>query len=205
MPNKKVVAAAQGSLGLLGAYALAQENIVRWDRGDLDLLNLWSHFTYQSNLIAVIALLTSTFAIWRGFESRRIDLLRGAATLYMIVTGVVYITLVNNADPAVMHDHYIMHYVMPVGMVLLWLWHRPAWRIPYESAVFWLVYPIAYTVYVQLYGRFVSDGDYLYDILDPTTGGRAVLVTVFGLTFAAAIIAWGMVNLPLRRVTHRVS
>ena len=207
MPRMRIglVAIFEGFFGLLGLYALAQEVIVRWQRGELDLVNLWSHFTYQSTLIAVVALLASTITIWRGVESKSIDLLRGAATLYMIVTGIVYAVLLNDADPAVMFDHHVMHQIIPVFMVVSWfLWHRPSWRIPYATATTWLIYPLVYAVYVlAIYGNVT--GDYIYSFLDPANGAElSVLKMIVILTLAAAVVAWVMVHLPLRRVAHRI-
>ncbi len=207
MPKTRMgwVAIFEGFFGLLGLYALAQEVIVRWQRDELDLVNLWSHFTYQSTLTAVVALLASTITIWKGVESRSIDLLRGAATLYMIVTGVVYAVLLNNADPAVMFDHHVMHQVIPIFMVVSWFWwHRPAWRIPYATTTTWLIYPLVYAVYVlAIYGNVT--GDYIYSFLDPADGEElSVLRMIVLLTLAAAVASWIMAHLPLRRVARSI-
>lgn len=193
MSNTKRVAVTEGLFGAVGLYALMQEVTVRWHEGTYDAVDLWSHFTYQSNLIAVIALLASTFAFWIGVTretEKYLDYVRGAATLYMIITGVVYALLVNNADPAVMVDHYIMHYIMPLAMVVCWLAHPPVERLDYSKAVLWLAYPLCYVAYVQIEGRVT--GDYFYEFLNPTEGVLPVIATIGGLLFASAGITWVM-------------
>lgn len=195
--SKKWVAAFELLVGLIGAYALAQEVFVRRSEGTYDWFDLWSHFTYQSNLFAVVVLiLTSTFTFWRGGTGRVLNYLRGAATLYMIITGVVYSLLVNNADPAVMIDHYIMHYFMPVAMVVAWMLHPSEHRIQSGMEQLWLVYPLAYVVFVQVEGAWTDS--YVYEFLNPSVHGRMVLFTVIALTIAASVISW-ILAIPTRR------
>jgi hypothetical protein len=198
MPNKKWVAGYEGIFGLVGLGALFTENVVRYLRGDYDPADLWSYFTYQSNLIAAVALLASTYSIWKGANWKHLDFLRGAATLYMIVTGLVYSVLVNNADPAVMIDHYIMHYLMPVVMIVGWVLHQPALRISYRWSLLWLAYPLVYAGFVQVHGALT--GDYFYEFLSPVTGGYTpVLITIGVLILFAAFVAFLLTRLPRKR------
>lgn len=186
--SKYWVAVPELIVGLIGAFALAQEVLVRQNEGTYDWFDLWSHFTYQSNLFAVVVLLlTGTFTLWKGGTGKTLNYLRGAATLYMILTGVVYSLLVNNADPAVMIDHYIMHYFMPVAMVILWMMHPPEHAFADGSEQLWLIYPLAYAGYVQVEGAMTDS--YFYEFLNPyATGVMNVGFTILGLLVACSIV-----------------
>ena len=173
--------------GLLALGALATENIVRIVRGTYESGDLWNYFTYQSNFIAMIAMLTSSYAIWKGKNWLATDVLRGAATLYMVITGVVFALLVHNASPAVAIDNNIMHQVIPAAMFIGWIIHQPATRISFARSLKWLIYPLAYAVYASVYGAVT--GKYFYSFLDPATNGGIEGV----LLIIAALVAFGVV------------
>lgn len=201
MPNKKRVGLAVYELlfGLIGLGALLLENVVRALRGTYVFADIWSYFTYQSNLIAAFALLASSYALWRGKNWKWIDPLRGAATLYMIITGLVFALLVHNASPAVAIDNHIMHQLMPVVMVVGWLIHQPTTRISFDRTLKWLFYPWVYAGFALVHGTLT--GEYFYNFLDPTGGGfRPVVVTIGALTLFAAFVAFMMIRLPRRSV-----
>lgn len=203
MPNKKWVAVGELIAGLVGLYALLQENIAHIVQGTYDPVDLWSRFTYQSNLIAVVALLASSYAFWKGKNWKHLDTFRGAATLYMVITGAVFATLVHSASPVVAIDNNIMHQVIPIAMVVSWLVHQPAQQIPWEGWRKWLIYPLAYAGYALIYFRIT--GDPIYAFLDPTDDGYSpVIRMIVTLTVAAALVAFALTRLPLRRHTLRV-
>jgi hypothetical protein len=200
MSKVKWVAVYELCFGLLGLYALAQENIVHAHRGDYDFSGIWSYFTNQSNLIVVVVALTSSLSIlfWKGKTWKHQDYLRGAATLYIIITGVVYAVLLNNANPAVMFDHHVLHQVMPIAMVIGWIIHPPSARIPYVRSLWWLVYPLVYAVYALVNGAVT--GTYFYAFLDPRDSGfLPVFVTIGVLILFAAFVTRILTLLPLRR------
>jgi carbon starvation protein CstA len=59
------------------------------------LANFFSFFTIESNLLAIVVLLIGGVLDPRG---ARWAWLRGAATLYMVITGIVYAALLANAE-----------------------------------------------------------------------------------------------------------
>ena len=191
--------------GLLALGALLREIVARSAQGSFDALDFCSRFTHQSTLFAGIVLLACSYYAWHGKESTKLDWFHGAATLYMILTGVVYNLLLNDASPAFIWDDHIMHKVTPIVMFLSWfVVNRPSSRILYDgdwSASMWLVYPLGFAVYSQLYGRFIRPDDYLYSFLDSANGqGLHVAGMVALLTGACAIVALVMVKMPLRIV-----
>ena len=61
-------------------------------RGVLNPVSYFSYFTIDSNLIAATVLLIGA-ARWRAEPSPTFDLVRGAAVVYMSVTGIVFTLL----------------------------------------------------------------------------------------------------------------
>ena len=79
-------------------YASFTENI---------FVNICITLLYQSAGIITLTLLASSYAYYRGtiLQWRWLESLRRAATLYSVITGVVFAVLVGSASPAAMIDH----------------------------------------------------------------------------------------------------
>ena len=59
------------------------------------LVNFFSFFTIESNLLAIVVLLIGGAG---DPQSERWAYVRGAATLYMVITGIVYAALLANEE-----------------------------------------------------------------------------------------------------------
>lgn len=200
MPNNRWVATYEGILAMVVFGALAAENIARSVRGINVLTDIWYYFTYQSAAVIFIALLASTYSYWKGKNWKWLDGLRGAATLYSVITGVVFALLVNDASPAYMINHHILHQAVPVAMVAGWLMHQPSSQLTFGRTFKWLYYPWVYAAFALVVGALTEV--YPYDFLDPTSGGYVpVLMIVAGLTLFAMFVSWVLVWL-VPRVTH---
>ncbi len=200
MPNNRWVAIYEGLFGLIAFGALATENIVRSVRGINVLTDVWYYFTYQSGLIVALVLLASSYSFWTRKNWKWLDPLRGAATLYSVITGVVFAVLVHDASPAVMIDHHTLHQMMPIVMVVGWFIHQPAQPISLYRTIKWLYYPWAYAFTVLVIGNF--SGTYPYDFLDPTKSSyQQVYITICILTLFAALVSWVLVRLSPRLIT----
>lgn len=187
----------------LGLFAIAQETIVIIGRGTYNFVNFWSYFTNQSNLFAASMLLLSAYALWRGTKWKHLDLLRGASTIYMVITGVVFAVLLSGGDTtnltAVPIDNNILHQIIPVALVVDWLINPPAKRIPFARSLLWLVYPIVYAACALLRGALT--GWYPYDFFNPAVSGGygPVAVTIAGISVFVIALAWLLTRLPLGR------
>jgi hypothetical protein len=122
--------------------------------------------------------------------SKRLDTARGAATLYMVLTGVVFATLLSRLDPrlltAVPWDNTVLHYIMPIVLLIDWVIDGPANSPTLRMILLWLAYPVVYVVYTLVRGHFVDW--YPYPFLNPTNGGydSIAVVSVFIALFAAS-------------------
>lgn len=151
--------------------------------------NFFGYFTILSNILGALVF----FAGGAALASRRADrtapqLLRGAAALYLAITGIVYgIALAHYDTPEVIPwVNVVVHKVTPLVFVADWLIDppRPAPRFP--RALVWLVFPVLYLGYTLARGAVVDW--YPYPFLDPRGQGYAK-VAVGCVLVAAAMLA----------------
>lgn len=176
---------------IVGMAAVLTEITVLLERGTFVPANFFSFFTIQSNLLAAIVLLAGavvgsqkqyTFAMWRG-----------AATLYMTMTGIIFALLLSGLDAGVLTavpwDNTVLHYIMPIVVLADWLLVRPGVRISFRRSLVWLLYPMAYLAYTLVRGHIVHW--YPYPFLNVSTHGYGKVVAV-SLAVAALVagLAW---------------
>jgi hypothetical protein len=210
MFNKKILIAYKVFFAGLGLFAVLQETITLINRGTYNFVNFWSYFTNQSNLFAEIMLLVGAYAVWRGIKSEKIALLRGASSLYMVITGVVFAVLLSGGDPskltAVPIDNTILHQIMPIVMALDWIINPPAKRLKFVKGLLWLAYPIFYAACALVRGALT--GWYPYEFFDPdvSNGYLNVLITILEIAGFVVAMDWLMTRLPLKKAkAHRKS
>lgn len=175
-------------LGLAGLSAQYLYNVA--NIADYKPANFFSFFTVESNIIAVVSLLISGVYSWRGSTPRWVHYVRGAATIYMVVTGITYSLLLRNVqvDTAVPWVNLVLHYIIPIVMIVDWLIDLPPFRIRVGSAMIWLIYPIAYLAYSLIRGPIVNW--YPYPFLDPRPDGYGpVIVMSIGIAVGALLLA----------------
>ncbi|HSX02147.1 MAG TPA: Pr6Pr family membrane protein [Candidatus Saccharimonadia bacterium] len=179
---------------LLAFSAIITEIATIAERGRFVPINFFGYFTVESNLFAAAVLLLSALAVAQNSSAthRRLSLLRGAATVYMATTGIVFALLLSGLNvelTAVPWDNIVLHYLMPLALVADWLIQRPAFEIQLRQAVPWLIFPVVYVVYSLIRGWFA--GWYPYPFLDPATNGYAgVAVTSLGIALLEVALIW---------------
>ncbi|HEY9311550.1 Pr6Pr family membrane protein [Williamsia sp.] len=182
-------------LGALALSALVTEIVVLIDRESFDAANFFSYFTVLSNLLMSIALLVSAGFLLTGRSIERLAMFRGAATLYMLITGIGFTVLLSGLEStqftAVGWDNTVLHYLVPVGAAIDWLIDPPAVAIRTGRAMIWLIFPLAYVVYSEIRGPIVDW--YPYPFLDPGPHGVAAVVVVsIGIALLAAALAFAL-------------
>jgi drug/metabolite transporter (DMT)-like permease len=88
----------------------------------------FSYFTLLSNLFAAAMLLHGALRPAHT-RSRTVELLRGAAVVYILTTGIVYLLLLSGHAPVYPWVNAILHYLMPVAVTLDWLSDSPSVRL----------------------------------------------------------------------------
>jgi len=191
MSKKNLLLGYRLGFGLLGFSAIVTEIAVLSDRDVFNPANFFSYFTIESNIIAVVALLVSAVAVASNKQHRSVDMLRGAATLYILITGVVFSVLLANLESltATPWDNIVLHYIMPVVLIVDWFVDPPKRRITFSRTLLWLIYPIAYVIYSLIRGEITSW--YPYPFLNPASNGwSAVIVTSIGIAVGSAGLGW---------------
>ncbi|HKR82384.1 MAG TPA: Pr6Pr family membrane protein [Candidatus Saccharimonadales bacterium] len=146
------------------------------------ITNFFSFFTIESNILGALTLLVSAGFLLAGKRPRWLGYVRGAATLYMVVTGIVYGLLLRNIDVQITHPwvNNVLHYIFPCVLLADWLADRPA-ALAFKKALWWLAFPFMYLAYSLVRGSIVHW--YPYPFLNPQPHGYARVAT------ASAVIA----------------
>src|SRR5258707_3358763 len=119
------------------------------------IVNFFSFFTIEANLIAVVVFVVGAIP-GREPTSRWYDLVRGAAATYMSVTGVVYAVLLSDlpaaTDSTIPWVNEVLHYLMPLVVFLDWLFVPPERAIRFRESLMWAALPLVYAIYSLIRG-----------------------------------------------------
>ncbi|MFI9510278.1 Pr6Pr family membrane protein [Nocardia sp. NPDC052566] len=182
------------AFAVLGVVALAWIPLRNLDTPSFSAANYFSYFTIQSNVLGVVVLMIGAL---RDPLDRRWQVIRGASTLYLVITGIVYAVLLANID-VMLTDRWIndiLHRVLPIVLLVDWLLVPVSLGLSARLLAGWLGYPVVYGVYTLIRGPIVDW--YPYPFLDPRERGYfslalglVALVAVF-LLLAIAVAALG--------------
>jgi hypothetical protein len=180
----RLVRGATASLAIVAIFVQAKTLA---DAGALDVVNFFSYFTIQANLIGIAVLLIMAAV---GSRHRPVGLegLRGAATVYLTVTFVVVIALLQNVDVGLQLGwvDVVLHKLTPVVIVLDWLIDPPFVPIGWRRALTWLAYPLVWLGYTLVRGSIV--GWYPYPFLNPANGGYGQVATTVVIVLVASAV-----------------
>lgn len=199
------LACYRGFFGILTLVAVAVQCAQGLQRDDFQLSNFFSFFTIESNILAATILLISAYGAWAQKRSATFAVIRGAAVLYMVTTGIVYALLLSGLEVSLQTTipwvNMVLHYLMPVVMLADWLLDPPVRRISFKQASIWLVFPVLYLVYSLIRGA--ATGWYPYPFLNPQNGGYGkVAVVCVGIAAAIVGLSWAIARATrLRRIT----
>ncbi len=133
-------------------------------------INFFFYFTVLSNIMAALLLAGQT--VKPGWMSSN-GTFRGAVTLYMSITGMVYAVLlrpieadVGLSDPWI---NYVLHTLGPATLLIDWLLFPPERRLARNALWTWLVFPAVYLAVTLIRGS-IADW-YPYPFLDPRQAG----------------------------------
>lgn len=146
MSSEGVARAWHGASAGVGLVALVGQTLVSAGRDD-SLVNLYSYFTIQSNVLVV---LTCVLLAVRPDRSGRVfGMLRLASLTGIVVTGVVYaVLLAGNLEltGAEWWFDKVFHYVQPAATLVGFVALRPRTRLD-RSALGGLAFPVLWLVY----------------------------------------------------------
>jgi uncharacterized protein YacL len=168
---------------LLGFSALVTEVATLVERGTFNSINFFSFFTVQVNTLVVIVFLISAIFLALN-KSKKLDNLRSATTVLILMVGIGFALLLAGLEgvalTAVPWDNTVLHYIIPVAVLVDFIIDSPQTKQRFKKLLIWLVYPAAYVTYTLIRGATV--GWYPYPFLNPANSSYAqVLVAVAGL------------------------
>ncbi|BAH40456.1 MAG TPA: hypothetical protein DGD08_04815 [Gemmatimonas aurantiaca] len=186
--------AARLGLGVLTWTAIVIQFTRHFDAG-FPLLNFFSYFTILANGIAgSVLLIAAYFGVRQQAVSVWYDRARGAATLYMAVVGLVFVTLLRNVDLGGLLPwiNTVHHYLMPVVMVMDWLLTPPTRSPTSRDLLVFFSFPLAYVVYTLLRGAQI--GWYPYPFFNPALVGGygTVMLYVLGMLITFVLVGWAL-------------
>ncbi|SCE71361.1 hypothetical protein GA0070607_0670 [Micromonospora coriariae] len=178
--------------------------------GPATVTGLLPYFTIQSNVAVGALALYAGLNAWRDRPDPP-SALRGAVTLYITITGVVYhLVLANPASPFAMAQpdraagealgNQLLHTVVPLLAVADWVLFDKRGRLRPRYAAWWLAFPLAYLGFALLRGLVVHG--YPYPFLDAGELGYAG-VAISALSFAVAFWLLGLLFVGIDRTLSR--
>ncbi|WIB76490.1 Pr6Pr family membrane protein [Curtobacterium sp. MCPF17_002] len=167
--------------------------------------NFFGYFTIQSNVFIALAFAATLVVAAQRKRQQGVGLsvFRGASTVYIATTGIVYNTLLTNVDvsASVSWSNDVLHKIMPVYAVLDWLLFSDRARLLFRHVWWFLVYPAVWLIVILIRGA--TDGWVPYPFLDPGLGYGVVALYCLGVAVSIAlvgILVVGMSRLRLVKV-----
>jgi hypothetical protein len=187
----------RAAFGLLALAAVAREFCqALLSHKFIALVDFFCFFTHYSNSLAAALFLYG--AIRPGETRMRLDVLRGAAVVYMLITGVVFWVLLAQVIGAAAFTFasLVTHAVMPAAVLADWLWSPPRRPLKLKCALGWTIFPLSFAV-VMVVGGGIFHG-YIYPFFDPAKSGgyagvvgNCVGILAGGLVAGVAVIKIG--------------
>ncbi len=168
MNRQRVLGIFRLFFAFLTLAALGMQLSLGLQRDTFSVANFFSFFTIESNLIGSVVFLFTGFAALRAADTDRFAMLRGAATLYLTMTGIIYFLLLRGLEASLQTPvpwvNTVLHYLMPAALLVDWLVAPPGQKITFRRALRWALFPAAYVFYSLIRGPIV--GWYPYPFLD---------------------------------------
>lgn len=185
--------------GVLGLSSILIEIVVLQSENLFNPANFFSFFTIISNTFA------AAYLIYFGITNNHSTVsqaVRGALTLYMLMTGVIFAIMLSGLEnvrlTAVPWDNLVLHYIMPFVVVLDWVISPPKKKPMRNSILLWIAFPILYVLYTLIRGSIV--GWYPYPFLNPLLSSYTqVLITSFVIALFVITASYGIKILASKR------
>ncbi|MGI8854402.1 MAG: Pr6Pr family membrane protein [Thermomicrobiales bacterium] len=204
MTKRNLLIGARLCFGLLALIAIGRQLAVHIHHG-YSVTNFFSYFTNLSNIFAAVVLLLGAFSLIQHRDlTVRDEIIRGTSVVCMALVGIVFSLLLRDQDLGSLLPwvNVVLHYIMPVIVVLDWLAQPPKARLTPTQAAYWLIFPALYLAYSIIRGAIV--GWYAYPFFDPAKSGGAGGVALYCVAILAvfAVVCWLFILLGNRVVRH---
>ncbi len=185
---------AAGIIALLGWIGLAVQLRATMGQGLSMPESVWIIFRYFTVLTNLLVAVVFT-GIALGKSKFASPVLLGGVTIYILFVGVAYVTLLRGllelSGGAMLAD-IILHYVMPVLVLLYWLTLVSKGALTGRDPFRWSIYPLIYVVYAL--ARGAVDNKYPYPFLDVgQLGWSLAAINIAMLLIGFLVSGYGLV------------
>ncbi|MGD8196141.1 Pr6Pr family membrane protein [Herbiconiux sp. P18] len=160
------------ALAAVGVVALVFDLDYTLGFSTFSTVNYFLYFTFQSNLVNIGVLIASSLLALRrpGRGGAVFSTFRGIVTTYVIVSGIVFGTIVSQASShqyriEVPWSSQLLHFWIPSLLILDWIVGVGRPRLLWRTVPISLGFPIVWGVFTLIRGSIV--GWYPYFFLDP--------------------------------------
>ena len=173
------------------------------------LVNFFSFFTIESNVLATVVLVMAVGLTLMKKTPMWFSVLRAVATTFMVTTGIVYNLLLRNVElpqgSTLDWSNEILHLWGPLYLLLDWIFAPGRLRLEWKHIGTIIAFPIVWAVYTLIRGAVTYDplldgGWYPYPFLNPETSANGYLSVSFYVILIAAVI--GLVGAGVIRISR---
>lgn len=167
--------------------------------------HLFVYYTHLSNILCFIVMLLVLIHNIKKVCSNELEghnenikRLKGAATIAILITGVVYHFLLGDPSSGDFFtlDNLIVHYIVPLMFVLDWILFDKKKSYSVIDPLTWLAIPGGYLIYALIRGAIVGESNdlqYAYFFIDVSEiGYGGVMVWAVILTIAFLVVGYLM-------------
>lgn len=119
-------------------------------------LNFVSYFTVLTNILVALVMTLPVIAGASGLgRLAALTSTRGAVTMFAVVVGAVYHLLLARTWSPTGLQWWVdqgLHTVMPLAMLIDWLWLTNRTRLGWKEPLRWLLFPLAYGAWTLAHG-----------------------------------------------------
>lgn len=139
-----------------------------------DLNMFLSYYTVQSNIIVLIILLLQIINHFKQInlfrEEHIFQNIKGAGTIIILITGIIFITLLTKYTKDWsgyrLISSYLLHYISPLMVLIDYLFFdNLTKKLNYKKTIIWLVYPLCYYLF-GIFRILFIDGFIPYPFMD---------------------------------------
>lgn len=192
--------------------------------------DVFGYFTVQSNIMVWLYLLAETALLLHRRRKASVELrgaspaaalaassgegkpaggavsflpsgIHGAVLLYILITGLVFNTMLAPSVNSSGYDFLVIHLnhsITPLLFFLDWLVNRPRCSHQWRQLGFWLIYPIGYALFASVEGAV--SGSFRYFFLDFTQEPASYLVQIISVVGIFVLAAWVIIFINRRLV-----
>lgn len=196
----KSTLSSQLLFGLFTAAVTWFALIVQWSITSFGFIDFISFFTVECNLLVAFCLSFSLLfpqtAAGKFFLKNTVQT---AIALYIFIVALVYNTVLRGLYSFTgmqwMVDN-LLHVAAPVLFILYWYFFTPRTFLQWKECLYWLIFPLLYTVYSMVRGTFVHW--YPYPFLNAEKLGYPK-VFVNMLVILAVFLITGLILIAINR------